>query len=280
MTIKEIHKALIGKLAPCVGQDEAAAMADVTLADVLGYRAADLILYADRQLLPQTEERIMSIAHRVIKGEPLQYAIGKAYFHGRMFAVTPDTLIPRPETSQLVDFIEDACKSQRDLRILDIGTGSGCIAISLALDLPFASVTALDVSPKAIEVAKKNAADLKAKVDFQVADILTESPSGQYDVIVSNPPYVLESERASLDKRVTEHEPASALFVPDNNPLKFYVAIARYAEDALAPNGTLFFEINPLCADALKDVMRKQGFGDVTIVRDYKGNKRFAICRR
>lgn len=280
MTLKEIHKELINRLLPCVGHDEAAAMADAMLADLLNYRPSDLILHADRQLTSTTESHLLSIADRVVSGEPLQYAIGLAYFHGRTFAVDRSTLIPRPETSQLVDIIEDENKGRSDLRILDIGTGSGCIAISLALDLQWAKVTAVDVSPQAISVAKKNAANMKANVDFNVTDILAAEANSQYDIIVSNPPYVLDSERPSMDRRVVDYEPASALFVPDSDPLKFYTAIARYCGKALAPDGTLYLEINPLCADSLAKAMRNMGFDDVTIVRDYKGNNRFAICRR
>lgn len=280
MTIKDMHKVLIAKLEPGVGHDEAAAMADVMLSDILNCRASDLILRSDRQLLPETETRMLNIAQKVVDGQPLQYAIGSAYFHGRIFAVNSATLIPRPETSQLVDIIEDACKSRRGLRILDIGTGTGCIAISLALDLPFAHVTALDISAEAINVARKNATEMKANVNFIVADILTAKPQDKYDIIVSNPPYVLDSERASMDHRVVDYEPSSALFVPDSDPLRFYTAIAKYAEQTLAPDGTLYFEINPLCADALRKGLAKLGFSDVTIVRDYKGNNRFALCRR
>ncbi len=281
MTIKEMHKSLITKLETSVGHSEAAAMADVILADMMDYRPSDLILHADHQLLPETEARILAIAGRVCQGEPLQYALGMAYFHGRMFAVSPATLIPRPETSQLVDIVEDASGSQPDLRILDIGTGSGCIAISLALDLPFACVSAIDISAEAIDVAKKNAAAMKASVKFAIHDILKDGPQGQYDIIVSNPPYVLDSERASMDKRVVDHEPAAALFVPDSDPIIYYKAIARYASQALTPDsGTMYFEINPLCADELATTLRQLGFADVTIQCDYKGNKRFAICRR
>lgn len=280
MTLKDMHRSLIATLDPAVGHDEAAAMADAILSDILNYRPTDLILHADRQLLPETEKRMQEIAKKVVYGMPLQYAIGSAYFHGRLFTVNKYTLIPRPETSQLVDIIEDAWSSHSDTRILDIGTGSGCIAISLALDIPFAQVTAIDISSEAIDVARKNAADMKAKIKFEVEDILSSSPQGQYDVIVSNPPYVLDSERSSMDKRVIDYEPSSALFVPDSDPLRFYNAIGRYAASALASDGTLYFEINPLCADSLAGAMRSLGFSDVTIMRDYKGNKRFAICRR
>lgn len=280
MTLKDMHRALIARLEPSVGQSESAAMADVILSDMLNYRPSDLILHADRQLMPDTEKRMMDIAGKVVDGMPLQYAIGKAYFHGRLFAVTPATLIPRPETSQLVDIIVDAWRTRRDLRILDIGTGTGCIAISLALDLPFAHVTALDISTAAVEVARNNAAEMKAKVNFEVADILHATPAAQYDIIVSNPPYVLDRERAAMDARVTDYEPESALFVPDSDPLMFYTAIARFARRALEPEGALYFEINPLCAELLSAELYKLGFSDVTILPDYKGNKRFAICRR
>ena len=283
MTIREMRTWLAADLEAAVGADEAKAIADAILQDVKGYTAVDLALYGHRELLAETEERMRAIAKRVKDGEPLQYAIGKAYFHGRMFGVDTSTLIPRPETSQLVDMVADDYRNSRDARLLDIGTGSGCIAISLALDIRYSQVTAIDISPGALQMAESNAKTLNAKVRFVQADALNLKASplrnATYDAIVSNPPYVLASERKSMDKRVTDYEQATALFVPDSDPLIFYRAIAQYAQDALSDGGRLYFEINPLCADELRKMLART-FDRVDIIKDYKGNNRFAICTK
>ena len=283
MTIREMRTWLAADLEAAVGANEAKAIADAILQDVKGYTAVDLALYGHRELLAETEERMRAIAKRVKDGEPLQYAIGKAYFHGRMYGVDTSTLIPRPETSQLVDMVADDYRNSRDARLLDIGTGSGCIAISLALDIRYSQVTAIDISPGALQMAESNAKALSAKVRFMQADALNLQTSplrnATYDAIVSNPPYVLASERKSMDKRVTDYEPPTALFVPDSDPLIFYRAIAQYAQYALSDGGKLYFEINPLCADDLRKMLART-FDRVDIIKDYKGNNRFAICTK
>lgn len=288
MNIREAIKRTADFLSPSVGEDEARAMAKIILEEIKGYSAVELAIYADRQLLPETESRIQKIAERVVEGEPLQYILGSAHFHGRNFKVTSDTLIPRPETSQLIDIIVKQNFSRSDLRILDIGTGSGCIAISLALDLPFSKVEAIDISKPALLVASQNAEKLKAKVKFSYANILEELPDVSYDIIVSNPPYVMEKERAQMDPRVVEYEPSSALFVPDNNPLLFYKLIMKFAKLSFFKNydlnrnkrcaGILYLEINPLCKAQLSSLFHSDGW-DVETLRDYKGNYRFMICR-
>ncbi|MDE7375868.1 MAG: peptide chain release factor N(5)-glutamine methyltransferase [Muribaculaceae bacterium] len=198
MTIAETRRHLTLMLQPAVGSDEASAMASAIIEDIKGYKPVDVALYGHRELLPETVERMERVAEKVVAGEPLQYALGTAYFRGRHFSVTPATLIPRPETAQLVDMIVSDFTGRSDLRVLDIGTGTGCIAISLALDLPFAQVDAIDISTDALKVAQVNAEALKAKsVRFVEADALRLTPgSEKYDIIVSNPPYVLESEKA------------------------------------------------------------------------------------
>lgn len=294
MTIAETVRHLRGLLAPAVGPDEAGAMAYAIIEDIKGYTKAQVVACGDRELLPETTDRIDKIARRILDGEPMQYATGKAHWRGRIFAVNSSVLIPRPETAQLVDIITDTCSTRNDLRVLDIGTGSGCIAISLALDLPFSEVTAVDISADALAMAKKNAGTLKAiptddgskahvlpaRMNFLQADAFTLSrslPYEKFDIIVSNPPYVLESERTEMDPRVTEHEPSQALFVSDSAPIAIYEAIARYATDALSPGGRLYFEINPLCANLISNMLAELGFTDIDVVSDYRGAQRFII---
>lgn len=283
MTIREIRMKLAEMLAPHVGESEAMAMANAIIEDVKGYKAIDIALYGHRELLSDTEHRMLDIAQKVADGAPLQYVLGKACFRGRTFAVTPATLIPRPETAGLVDMAADRLRGMHDCRILDLGTGTGCIAISLALDLPYAQVVAADISDGALDVARANAKTLKANVQFVHADAL-HLDEGQlagleFDAIISNPPYVLASERAGMDSRVYDHEPPTALFVPDSQPLLFYQAIGQYAANALISGGWLFFEINPLCARPLADLLREQGFDNIDILPDYKGTLRYAIAQ-
>lgn len=282
MTIREMKRHLTQMLTPAVGDSEAGAMALAIIEDIRGYKAVDIAINGDRDLLPDTEKRMTDAAEKVIGGMPLQYAIGKALFRGRYFRVDRSTLIPRPETAQLVDMITDRWRGESDLRVMDIGTGSGCIAISLSLDLPFARVDAIDISPGALAVAKKNAETLNAsRISFSEADALSLPPQDDtFDIIVSNPPYVLDSEKASIDARVADYEPATALFVPDSDALRFYRPIAEFASRSLRPGGMLYFEINPLCADSILSLLRGCGFKDASVERDYKGALRFAISEK
>ncbi|MDE5555609.1 MAG: peptide chain release factor N(5)-glutamine methyltransferase, partial [Muribaculaceae bacterium] len=247
-----------------------------------GVTATDLVVNGHRTAEPETVEHIKNIVNRICKGEPIQYAIGSARFYGMDFKVTPAVLIPRPETEGLVDIIVKDHATQSDLHVLDCGTGSGCIAIALARNLPFASVDAIDISADALTIARYNANHLKANVNFSLDDILNLSPPDKavYDIIVSNPPYIADKERADMESRVKDYEPSSALFVPDSNPLLFYRAIAEYASRALKDNGKLYFEINPLFVDELKAMLISNGFDDVEITRDYIGRYRYAKAIR
>jgi release factor glutamine methyltransferase len=280
MTVSQLKQQILAQLTPAVGSDEATAMMREIFFAVRGYSPTDIVIYGYRDLTDQTVARVNAIVARVVAGEPLQYVLGAAFFMGMQFKVTPATLIPRPETSQLVDRIVDDMGNTTDARVLDIGTGSGCIAIALARALKFADVTAIDISADALAVAAENSAALRAKVTFHKADALNlAAVTDAYDVIVSNPPYIADSERADMDSRVYDHEPASALFVPDSDPLLFYRAIAQFAATALRPAGKLYFEINPLFVNRLRDMLSAH-FSNVDIVRDYRGNLRFAICQR
>lgn len=282
MTVNEYFRQACAELGTALGSEaEGEAAARIVLEDVAGYDRKYLFMYPDRELLDETRQRIQAVVDRIKAGEPVQYAVGRARFMGMDFKVTPDVLIPRPETEGLCDMIVREADGRSDLRMLDIGTGSGCIAVSLARALPFAQVDAMDVSPAALAVARENAQQLGAKVNFIQDDILTaKAPEAYYDIIVSNPPYVCRSEEADMDARVSDREPALALFVPDDNPLKFYRAICRYASRGLKPGGRLYFEINSRFPEEMRRLMEDEGFTDVDVTRDYKGNYRFASGKR
>lgn len=282
MTLEECNKLLTSKLTAALDAGEARSTVRLLLEDVAFASPVDVMCHGDRPLEPETVDLLLSMADRIAAGQPPQYVVGRARFCGMYLRVTPATLIPRPETEGLVDIITDRHRGGRDLRLLDIGTGSGCIAIALSRALPFARVDACDISAEALDVARDNARQLRAAVDFFQCDILHEPlpDNPLYDVIVSNPPYIARSEAAEMEPRVLDFEPHTALFVDDAAPLLFYRAIARYARAALRPEGTLYFEINPLFTKQLVEMLHAEGFARVDVQRDYCGRQRFAIAQR
>ena len=223
---------------------EAHALALLVLDEVFGVSAVDV--YADkvRNFSEEEHGRLENILQRLCNSEPVQYVLGYADFCGLRFAVSPATLIPRPETEELVDWVV-AESAEKPCRLLDVGTGSGCIAIALAHRLPQAAVEAWDVSEDALAVARKNAESHGVDVAFTCCNLLAEPPAeGAFDVIVSNPPYICESEQADMEAHVLRHEPHLALFVPNDDPLRFYRALALLGKRSLIEGGSIFMEIN------------------------------------
>lgn len=254
-------------------------MVRITFDDVLHWQPVDMVMREQQELDAWMVEKLLLITDRVAAGEPLQYVTGVARFHGLQFHVTPAVLIPRPETEQLVDLIVDENKRD-DLRILDLGTGSGCIAIALARALKWPQVTALDVSGDALAVARENAAALKARVTFKQADMLALKGGslGEWDVIVSNPPYVCRSEAATMETHVKDYEPEGALFVPDDNPLLFYRAIASFAASSLAPQGRVYVEVNSRFATQVAALFERSGLSQVAVYNDFAALPRFVTA--
>lgn len=222
------------------------------------------------------DTQLAAVVNRLKQFEPIQYIIGEEEFFGLTFKVTPDTLIPRPETEELVELI---LAENKDLNpsasILDIGTGSGCIAISVAKYMPEGKVTAWDISEGALAVARGNASLNNVIVDFECVDVLGRYPqSHKFDIIVSNPPYVMDSEKGDMTANVLKYEPHSALFVPDNKALMFYERIADIGRELLNPNGKLYFEINRAKGQEMIDMLESKGYSYVNIVKDLSGNDR------
>ena len=277
MKLKEAIEQLREGLAGVADPQEVQAMIRVICEDVFNYDPVDVALRQESELPDFAPQRVAEIIARLQRHEPLQYILGTARFHGHRFKVTPAVLIPRPETEQLVDLIIEENPGS-DLRVLDMGTGSGCIAISLARALKFARVDALDVSRDALAVARDNAASLKVKVRFFESDILAPQPAATYDIIVSNPPYITWSERELMERNVKDYEPAQALFVPDNDPLLFYKAIASYAKRSLEKGGRLYLEINQRFGAEVKRLLEDCGFDEVRIIVDSFGKDRFAVA--
>ena len=277
MKLKEAIEQLRSGLAGVAEPQEVQAMIRIICEDIFNYDQVDVALRQESELPDFAQERVTEIIARLRRHEPLQYIVGSARFHGHRFKVTPAVLIPRPETEQLIDMIIDE-NSASDLQVLDMGTGSGCIAISLARALKFAQVDALDVSRDALAVARENAAALKVKVRFFESDMLSPQPPAHYDIIVSNPPYVCWSERESMERNVLDYEPGQALFVPDNDPLLFYKAIAAYATASLERGGRLYLEINQRFGNEIKRLLEGNGFDEVRIIEDSYGKTRFAAA--
>lgn len=266
------------RLASVYDAAEASAIARLVYEKRCSLSLADILVGKDKQLSADTYEDLEKTLLRLVESEPVQYVLGFAEFCGREFEVNPSVLIPRPETEELCRLV----KPMKDARILDACTGSGCIAITLAASMENAEVWAFDISEEALEVARRNAKSADKNVHFLQCDALKmeeKLDDETFDIIVSNPPYVCEKERISMDRNVLEHEPGLALFVPDDNPLLFYTAITRYAARHLRPNGRLYFEINPKYADEIEEFVNLQGFTQVNIISDSFGKSRFVEAR-
>ena len=281
MTYNEMWR----KLAQEYDEGEAKAVARMVYEVRYGLTLSDIYIGKDTQLSLDCQTELEEITKRLIEHEPVQYILGQAHFCGRTFHVEPGILIPRPETEHLCRLITQAHSVANGFpirtictppTILDIGTGSGCIAITLALDIPNSEVTAWDISPIALRVAKGNAEQLGAQVNVVENDMLqqTYQVAPQWDLIVSNPPYICDSEAEQMEANVLDYEPEIALFVPDDNPLQFYVPIMNYAQSALHPGGELWLETNPLYEEIIEERLLELGF-NVTAHDDQFGKTRF-----
>lgn len=289
MTYSEIWH----RIATSYDDGEARAIARILIEELFGLSYADIVCGATEQLSADDTLRLDTAVRRIEQGEPLQHVLGYADFCGNRFCVNGSVLIPRPETEWLVNEgakLMDGCIASDETqhkaphspkRILDIGTGSGCIAISLKLRLGDAYVEAWDISEEALRTAQDNADALKAEVVFRKRDALkAENSTAPWDLIVSNPPYICDSERSAMDDNVLLHEPHTALFVPDDDPLRFYRAIARYALLTLNIGGSLLFECNTRYAEATGTMLRDMGFEEVTVSDDCFSLPRFVRGRK
>ena len=279
VTIATLAHDMQRRLVPVYGEGEAKAMVRLIFHSLKGWSLTDMMIHSDNPASEYLIQKTDGILNRLMKFEPIQYILGEAYFYGMTFKVTPATLIPRPETEELVDMIVKENQGEKDLSVLDIGTGSGAIAIALSRNLPFSEVSAIDISPEALEIAEENAQNLHAQIAFINADVFSFMPKpGTLDIIVSNPPYIDESEKDDMEPNVVDYEPHQALFVPDSSPLLYYSRITDIAKTGLRGNGRLYLEINPRHADELKTNLEEAGFADVTILNDINGKRRFIKC--
>jgi len=276
-TRRDILQRIARAIEPLYGPREAALIARMTVSARSGISEAALLADpAERMELEGVEE----LAAELQAGRPVQYVLGRAEFCGLEFAVREGCLIPRPETEELVGNILRS--GQRPRTLLDVGTGSGCIAIALKLRFPEAAVTAVDLSAEALAIARENGKRLSADIDFRQADALTleETLAGPFELIVSNPPYIPLRERASMRPNVTRYEPHRALFVPDDDPLCFYRAILRAARRLLAPGGSLWFEVHETLAGETRALALREGFPNSKLLRDLNDKPRMLWSRR
>lgn len=276
ITASYIRRNLQGRYDP----REAGNLSRIICCEILGQQTVDYYLGKDIILSVKEEQELESILARLHNFEPIQYILGEARFLGRTFRVTPGVLIPRPETEELVEMMLKELSPVS--RVLDVGTGSGCIAISLAKELPESQVTAWDVSGEALSIAAANSKALQASVRFEQRDVLTYEPCvvDCYDVIVSNPPYVIEAEKQEMEHNVLDWEPSLALFVPDTDPLRFYRRIAVLGLEMLTSGGKLYFEINRAFGKDTVAMLCETGYRAVRLQKDISHNDRFVIAEK
>jgi len=277
MKIAELEEHFEDELTQQYDQAEAKALFSLAAEHVLKFSPTKLRMMGDSAMDFIHLQKMLSILNDLIIGKPIQHILGEAHFYGSVFSVNENVLIPRPETEELVDWIihNYKVKSQTtSISILDIGTGSGCIPISLKKHLKRAFVSSLDVSLDAIAVAKQNAANLGEDIAFINADVLHFSTKEIFDVIVSNPPYIRYLEKGAMHDNVLLHEPHLALFVENENPLIFYSAIADFAKNSLKPGGEIYFEINEYLSVETIEMLQKKGFTDIELKKDMQGKDR------
>lgn len=279
------------RLLPLYDEREAKAVVRTLLEEKFNLTLTDLYTDGLDRLTNEEKVRMETLIERLEAGEPVQYVVGKARFCGRDYMVAPGVLIPRPETEMLCKEVISAynrpyCALQppEPLRVLDIGTGSGCIAVTLALDLWNSTVTAWDISGDALIIARENAHRLQAHVNLELQDALNPDETAlnalPFDIIVSNPPYICIRESKDMTKHVLAHEPHTALFVPDDDPLLFYRSIARYGLSHLKPSGMLAFEINPIYAEETCKMLEHMGYEQIESKEDQYGKERIVIAQR
>lgn len=285
MTIQVAYQRLLAQLFEIYDNREAANIADMVIEHVTGQRKIERIVYKDLPVSEDQQQQLERLSDELLKQRPVQYVLGEAWFMGMKFKVNEQVLIPRPETEELVQWIsEDVRKSgNADISLVDIGTGSGCIPISLKKKIPQIKVSAIDISEDALDVAKHNSIELKAAINFLRIDILNEKDWKQlpkYDLIVSNPPYIVQQEEAEMRDNVLKYEPHIALFVPNEDALVFYKAIAKFGQQHLNLSGRIYVEINEALGEEAVRLFKENGFTNTSIKKDMQGKDRMVKASR
>lgn len=277
MTVQQATYFLLTQLRSIYSEGEASSITDWVMEKITGAKQTERMLYKNEELLPDEMRKLEEITSRLLKHEPVQYILNEAWFCGLKFYVDQHVLIPRPETEELVEWIISNCKFPVDtLRILDIGTGSGCIPVSLKRRIRKAEVWSCDVSADALVVAKKNAESLGTELKLLHLDFLNQNNWSQFpsfDIIVSNPPYVPEKDKSEMQPNVLNYEPHTALFVPDHDPLLFYHAITEFGKTHLNTGGSIFLEIHESQGEAVRTLLTAGAY-QVEIKKDMQGKNR------
>lgn len=284
MFLKEIKNNFHEQLDALFGKDEVESFYFILTEYLHGLKRIDLALNPNFEISEEEARKWEAIISELKTEKPIQYIIGETWFYDSKFFVNEHTLIPRPETEELVDWIVSKfpkTQNPKPITVLDIGTGTGCIPISIKKNIPQAEVFAIDVSEEALKVAKRNAVENNVEVNFILQNILdAEKLESKFDVIVSNPPYVRNLEKQEIKKNVLEYEPHLALFVEDNDALLFYRKIAQLAKESLTENGHLFFEINQYLGKETVELLEQLGFKNIELRKDIYGNDRMIKCTR
>ena len=279
MNISLAYRQLTAQLFEIYDTREAANIADIVIEHVTGQRKIDRIVYKDLPVTKDQQQQLEKITAELLHHRPVQYITGKAWFMNMELIVNESVLIPRPETEELVEWIiKETKQNSKDLSIIDIGTGSGCIPIVLKKKIPAATVAAIDISDSALQTAMLNANEQNVAINFLLINFLIKEEwkqLGQYDIIVSNPPYIKQSESVALKDNVMKYEPHLALFVPDENPLLFYAEIAKFAQKHLKHGGSVYVEINEALGTEVVDLFKLNGFTEVILKKDMQEKDRF-----
>lgn len=278
MNIKELEKEYIQSLNQFYDTEESKSIFYLSATSILKVTQSELLIKKDRILTEKDSDDLTRVLDVLKTGKPVQQVLGETVFYGLPLKINEHVLIPRPETEELVDWVIKEIKEKKET-ILDIGTGSGCISIAIKKHLPALSFSALDISAEALKVASANAILNGTNIDFIEADILSYSSDKSYDVVVSNPPYIRQLEKADMHKNVIAYEPHSALFVSDDDPLIFYKAISDFAYTNLNPNGYLFFEINEFLWEETLQILIDKGFKNIELKKDMQGKDRMIMAR-
>lgn len=274
MTLPEIKNLFHEKLDSLYPETEIDSFFYLLLEQYSGTKKLDLALNPELRKKEWPQEKFLEALNQLLEERPIQYILGRTEFAGHSFLVNENVLIPRPETEELIEWVLQSTDSNQSIKILDIGTGSGCIPICLAMKMPKAEIHALDISAKALELAEENARNLKANVRFFEQDILETHKLDTYDVIISNPPYVRISEKKQMRGNVLKHEPDLALYVQDEDPLLFYRKIAALGQESLSDKGMLFFEINENLARPTSEILSENDYQNIEIKKDIYGKNR------
>jgi release factor glutamine methyltransferase len=280
MKLSEVKNKYFTKLDTLYSSSEIGMLYRLAVEEVFGYNFTRIVQSQFEINNNSKIDKVFNILNRLAAGEPLQYILKKAWFYELEFKVGPGVLIPRQETELLVDYLIKHPILKSSKKILDIGTGSGCIAITLKKHLPQSKVFAIDTSNIAIEIARQNAVKNNVKIEIFNSDIFNMSKTSKYDVVVSNPPYVCRSEQNQMHKNVIDFEPAEALFVDDNHPLVFYDAIFKFCRDSLNPSGLLAFEINEQFGKEVKELFRTEGYSDILLIKDLNNKNRIVTGKK